>query len=76
MTRGGCACLAVVVHRVGVSEYSAPADDETAGGAAVLPLPLPGQAVVGLAVHTEHLQTVPLGILLIILSHDKKLQPQ
>ena len=47
--------LGVVVHTVRVGQDAAAGDDEPAAGAAELPLPLPRQAVIGLAVHAEHL---------------------
>ena len=48
--------LAVVVHAVRVGEDAAARDDEAAARAAELALALPGEAVVGLAVHAEHLR--------------------
>ena len=46
----------MVVHTVRVGQDAAAADDEAAASAAELPLALPRQAVVGLAVHAEHLR--------------------
>jgi hypothetical protein len=47
--------LCVVVHAMCVGEDAASCDHEAAAAAAVLPLALPRQAIVGLSVYADHL---------------------
>ena len=51
----GPAHLSMVGYRVSVRKDPPPRDDESTGGAAVLPLSLPWQGKVGVRVHTEDL---------------------
>lgn len=48
----------MVIHRVGISQYSAACDNEAAGGAAELPLSLPWEGIIGFRMYAKHLEAL------------------